>query len=688
MYFENTPESESFEWLDTDNGEIMLERGNELYDVEDYEAAFECYQKSAEEGNSDAVAKLAWMYVTGRGVEKDGVKSFELNQKAAELGSRMGKTNLAIAYRDAADVVEQDLEKAFQLLKESAEEGHSNGQWNLATMYRKGLGTDIDYDKSFYWIKQIAEREVFAGAVYDLAEHYEEGLGTKKDEIKANFYYALAHALDGDAECQSDIGFAYLVGQLVSQDYDKALKWLSKAAEQGNPNAQSNLGYLYAEGVGVQSDTSIAIDWYLKAAESGNAIAQNNLATYYYRGEGVEQSFDEAVYWYKKAADQGDPDAQLALGNAYALGLGIEKNSEKALKLYEAAAKGGLKQGKQSIKLLKKGGFEEDSFNNLGGCFETGEQGFEINLTKAADMYQRSAELGSDMAQCNLGSLYARGDGVERSDEKAVYWWSEAAKSRNKIAKQLLGLANKKATNPYGSKTTLRDYMNNFELFELADSGKNNSGIAQCDLGNRYYVGEGVDENIELGIYWWTRAADNGDIIAQQNLANSYLSGEGVPVNYQKAIELNERAAAQGDDFAMLGLAKIYREGLGVDSDPAKALEWTLKAAQLGSVDGQYNAGMFYENGEGTPHNITEALKWYKLAAAQGDGDANSKVMELNHINMIWEEAQHRITTGRPTPGSARMIGNINDENVVRRILGQKEISLEESDDIWDSKEN
>ena len=43
-------------------------------------------------------------------------------------------------------------------------------------------------------------------------------------------------------------------GKGVLQDYKEAVKWYTKAAEQGHANAQSNLGVKYDNGEGVLQD--------------------------------------------------------------------------------------------------------------------------------------------------------------------------------------------------------------------------------------------------------------------------------------------------------------------------------------------------------------------------------------------------------------------------------------------------
>ena len=43
----------------------------------------------------------------------------------------------------------------------------------------------------------------------------------------------------------------YEKGKGVKQDYNKAVKWYTKSAEQGYADAQCNLGYMYSHGEGV-----------------------------------------------------------------------------------------------------------------------------------------------------------------------------------------------------------------------------------------------------------------------------------------------------------------------------------------------------------------------------------------------------------------------------------------------------
>jgi TPR repeat protein len=64
---------------------------------------------------------------------------------------------------------------------------------------------------------------------------------------------------------------------------------------------------------GVRSDYQQAMNWYRKAADQGYADAQYKVGWFYENGSGVGKDNDQAKAWYQKAADQGNADAQTGL---------------------------------------------------------------------------------------------------------------------------------------------------------------------------------------------------------------------------------------------------------------------------------------------------------------------------------------------------------------------------------------
>ncbi|MGO3666647.1 MAG: tetratricopeptide repeat protein, partial [Psychrobacter sp.] len=90
-----------------------------------------------------------------------------------------------------------------------------------------------------------------------------------------------------------------------SQDYDQAMAWYLKAANQGDAGAQNNIGDIYEKGAGVSKDDVKAAQWYLKAANQGDALAQNSLGLMYFEGRGVKQDKIKSQEWYSKSCDNG-----------------------------------------------------------------------------------------------------------------------------------------------------------------------------------------------------------------------------------------------------------------------------------------------------------------------------------------------------------------------------------------------
>jgi len=153
----------------------------------------------------------------------------------------------------------------------------------------------------------------------------------------------------GEAEYKR--GVAYLKGEGVPKNEEEAVKWLAKAAAQGNARAQNNLGLCYERGVGVVKDEEEAVKWYAKAAAQGNAVAQICLGVCYQFGTGVVKDEQEAVKWYTKAAEQGYAQAQYELGVCYENGLGVPLNREEAFAWYTKAANQGYGKAKEKLGL-------------------------------------------------------------------------------------------------------------------------------------------------------------------------------------------------------------------------------------------------------------------------------------------------------------------------------------------------
>lgn len=110
----------------------------------------------------------------------------------------------------------------------------------------------------------------------------------------------------------ADAGYSYAQVQLATwhqhgpclkEDLAEAIKWLTKAADQGNIDAINKLANLYHYKL---KDTENTIYWYSKAAKLGDIGAANKLGYLYLDGGFIEEDLEEALKWFSIGAVQGE----------------------------------------------------------------------------------------------------------------------------------------------------------------------------------------------------------------------------------------------------------------------------------------------------------------------------------------------------------------------------------------------
>jgi len=93
------------------------------------------------------------------------------------------------------------------------------------------------------------------------------------------------------------------------QAYLQEVRFIQRAAVEGNMYQQHNLAVLYTLGIGVPFDLRLANRWFEKAALQGLSQSQFNLALAYQTGMGVRKDHVMAYQYYNLAAMQGLPGA-------------------------------------------------------------------------------------------------------------------------------------------------------------------------------------------------------------------------------------------------------------------------------------------------------------------------------------------------------------------------------------------
>ena len=168
----------------------------------------------------------------------------------------------------------------------------------------------------------------------------------------------------------------------------------------------------------------------------------------------------------------------------------------------------------------------------------------------------------------------------------------------------------------YDGEGVEQDFSKAFQLFkQLAEWGY---VPAQYMLARMYYKGEGVNHNLEQAFYWSEKGVEQGYVLSRHALAFLYYDGKGVEQDFNKAFQLFEQLAKRGYAMAQYQLARMYHEGKGVEQNVEKAIEWYERAVELSYAPAQYRLALMYHEGEGVEQDTEKALQLMEEAIYQG----------------------------------------------------------------------
>mmetsp|Transcript_36162 Transcript_36162/g.81274 ORF Transcript_36162/g.81274 Transcript_36162/m.81274 type:complete len:137 (+) Transcript_36162:94-504(+) len=117
-------------------------------------------------------------------------------------------------------------------------------------------------------------------------------------------------------------------------DLRKAVELTEEAAELGSVEALFNLGHWYAERVGVEVDVTKGIKFLNKAAMQGDADSRYMLGMYEVQNK---RNYDRAVRHWMISAKLGHELSVEAIKNLFVKGLATKKQYTEALRGYQDA---------------------------------------------------------------------------------------------------------------------------------------------------------------------------------------------------------------------------------------------------------------------------------------------------------------------------------------------------------------
>ncbi len=172
----------------------------------------------------------------------------------------------------------QNYSKALELYLRAAQLGDAESQFISGGMYYKGLGSTPNYPRAFSLLHEAA-------------------INGKSNHVS-----------------QKIIAEGFMRGSFIPRNYEKALKWYTLAAENGNKDALNELAFMYYTGNGVEQNLEKGAEMFLESAYKGSILAQYNVGLIYYSGDGFgDVDLKSAFAWIAIAATNGNQQALTAL---------------------------------------------------------------------------------------------------------------------------------------------------------------------------------------------------------------------------------------------------------------------------------------------------------------------------------------------------------------------------------------
>ncbi|MDA9967443.1 sel1 repeat family protein [bacterium] len=238
-----------------------FEKGFTAYKNGDYETARDLWSPLADQGDGRAQTNLGLMYEHGKGVPKNHKEAIKWYTLAAEQGYSRAQESLGVMYEYGKGVPKNN-EKAIKWYLLAAEQGVEQVKPSLENLFQLLTSETFSKNQQRYGCFEIIE-------LFEKTKEFVESDENRYIEFCQNFKFAI----DGNSDSQFKLGKHFLDGDLVHQDYKKAMKWFRFSAVQENKNAQRNLGLMYARGTGVSKNEKAALNWYLAAAKQGDEVA-------------------------------------------------------------------------------------------------------------------------------------------------------------------------------------------------------------------------------------------------------------------------------------------------------------------------------------------------------------------------------------------------------------------------------
>lgn len=456
-----------------------------------------------------------------------------------------------------------------------------------------------------------------------------------------------------------------------------------------------------------------AFEAYSWCAERGYGDAMFMLSTMYSKGQFIEKDEEKAKEWLEKGAACDHPACMHELANLLLKEADdCEREWPEVIDLFNTRS---TTLANREIKEIEESEFDDEQENEgldehsiYGDAEEKGDFSPDIRATSMGNANRsptnkkntstslRSPVLGvrdrNNLTANNLTATIDRSPRQNKAIESNSVWASPVGISRpaclrytqcaqlRRRALTLLedssSLGHIEATASLGCLYESLGYIGAAKRCYISAAQPRNSADqpssrAQTYLGNMYYTGRGVPQDMPSAVSWFKKAAKIGHPAACNNLGSCYEAGLGVERDIPKAIEMYRRAVEGGSLRACTSLAyllargalhtlsSLARQGYERDGDkPIELREVPFEDPRSGRMlDGDEAKSAAQATFNEMTNILAEACELFRRAAAGGIADASYQLGRLHLQGMgmpvdssaAFEHFRHAADTGHIT---------------------------------------